>query len=132
MPILFVAGNKTIEEVGKQVGEAGWEQAKTIWAKLFPKLQKNETALESVQDVTKFHTDEDALASMRLQFRKLFAENEELALEIQQILQRDIVQKVIAENYSKIDNVSQSLSHRGYQEIYAKDNSSISGVEQQG
>lgn len=82
LPLLVKLGEKGVEEIGKKMGESTWEFAKKIWKKLSPKLSANPITKEAVVDVSKNPKDEDAIASLRLQIRKILTENISLAQEL--------------------------------------------------
>jgi len=84
LPYLLKAGEKAAEEAGKKLGGDAWERAKTLWGKLRPKVEAKPAAQEAVADAAAAPQDEDAQATLRLQLKKLLAEDEELAREIGQ------------------------------------------------
>jgi hypothetical protein len=81
---LLKAGEKAAEEAGTKLGSAAWERAKGLWSRLRPQIEAKPTAQEAVTDAAAAPHDEDAQAALRLQLKKLFTENEELAREIGQ------------------------------------------------
>lgn len=81
------AGGKALEEVGKKFGGDAWERAKTLWGKLRPKVEEKPAAQEAAQDVADAPDDEDAQAALRLQLKKLLAEDEALAHEVAHLLE---------------------------------------------
>ena len=82
LPYLLKAGEKAAEEAGKKVGGDAWERAKTLWSKLRPKVEAKPTAQEAVKDAAAAPQDEDAQAALRLQLKKILAEDETLAAEV--------------------------------------------------
>jgi hypothetical protein len=87
LPFLLNVGNKAIEGASQKVGEDGWNKAKAIWAKLHPKVEAKEAALEAAADVAKNPEDEDLQASLRVQLKKILDADTALAEEIAKILQ---------------------------------------------
>jgi hypothetical protein len=87
LPYLVMAGGEAAKEAGKKFGEAAWEQAKALWGKLRPKVEAKPAAQEAVQDAAAAPQDEDAQAALRLQLRKLLAEDETLAGEVTRLVQ---------------------------------------------
>jgi len=83
LPYLLKAGEKAAEEAGKELGGDAWERAKGLWSRLRPQIEAKPTAQEAVTDAAAAPHDEDAQAALRLQLKKLFTENEELAREIE-------------------------------------------------
>jgi hypothetical protein len=83
---LKLAGKEAAKALGEKAGEQGFEQAKTLWDKLRPKVEARPAALEAAQDAAAHPEDEDALAALRLQLKKLLAEDEALAQELARLL----------------------------------------------
>ncbi len=82
LPYLLKAGEKAAEEAGEKLGGEAWEQAKALWSKLRPKVEAKPAAHEATQDVAANPQDEDARAALRLQLKKLLAEDDALAKEV--------------------------------------------------
>ena len=97
LPFLLGLGGKAAEEAAKKLGAEAWEGAKALWAKLKPKVEANPAAQEAVQEAADHPEDADARAALRLQLRKLLAEDEALAYEVQQALEAPAVRQVIAQ-----------------------------------
>ncbi len=82
LPYLLKAGEQAAEEAGKKLGEAAWERAKTLWARLRPKVEARPAMQETVRDVAVAPDDPDAQAALRLQLKKLLTEDPALAAEM--------------------------------------------------
>lgn len=87
LPYLLKFGEKAGEEAAKRFGADVWEQAKAIWAKIWPKVEASPAAKEAVSDAASMGDDEDALASLRLQIKKLLTQDSGLAREIAVLLE---------------------------------------------
>jgi hypothetical protein len=85
---LKLAGQEAAKELGEQASEQAFEQAKALWDKLRPKVEARPTALEAAQDAAAHPDDEDALAALRLQLKKLLAEDDSLAQEMTRLLEQ--------------------------------------------
>jgi len=85
---LKLAGQEAAKALGEKAGEQGFEQAKALWEKLRPKVEARPAALEAAQDAAAHPDDEDALAALRLQLKKLLAEDPALAQEMTRLLER--------------------------------------------
>lgn len=85
LPYLVKAGEKAAEETGKKLGAEAWEHAKTLWAKLRPKVEAKPAAQEAANDLAANPQDEDAQAALRLQLKKLLAEDTTLAGEVARV-----------------------------------------------
>ena len=86
LPYLLKLGDKAAEETAKKLGADTWEKAKAIWVKLHPKVEAKPSAQEAVEDVAQAPEDEDALAALRLQLKKLLKEDPTLESEVTQLL----------------------------------------------
>ena len=87
LPYLLKAVEKAAEEAGRKLGAAAWEQAQALWARLRPKVEARPAAQEAVADVAAHPQDEDALAALRLQLRKLLEEDPALREEVARLWQ---------------------------------------------
>jgi hypothetical protein len=76
------AGKEAAKKIGEQFSEDTWERAKALWGKLRPPVEAKPAAQEAVKDAAVAPQDEDAQAALRLQLRKILAEDEALAAEV--------------------------------------------------
>jgi len=130
LPYLLKVGEKAAEEAGKKLGADAWEKAKALWGKLRHKVEAKPAAQEAVQDVAADPQDEDAQAALRLQLKKLLRDKT-LAAEIAQVLEDEVVQRVIARGGSQVEDVEQRASGGPVeQEVRAEEKSVIKGVKQ--
>jgi len=83
-----LAGQEAAKKLGEKAGEQSLDHAKALWEKLRPKVEAKPAALEAVQDAAERPDDEDALAALRLQLKKLLAEDQPLAQELARLLQQ--------------------------------------------
>jgi len=83
---LKLAGQEAAKKLGEKASEQGFDHAKALWDKLRPKVETRPAALEAIQDAADHPDDEDALAALRLQLKKLLAEDEALAQELAHLL----------------------------------------------
>jgi hypothetical protein len=88
LPYLLKAGEKAAEETGKAVAGQSWEWAKSLWAKLKPKVEAKPGALEVAQDAAQAPKDQDAQAAFRQLLKKLLTEDQSLAEEISRWLEQ--------------------------------------------
>ena len=86
-----LAGQEAAKKLGEKAGEQGFEQAKTLWEKLRPKVEAKSAALEAAQDAATHPDDEDTLAALRLQLKKLLAEDQALAQELARLLEQTVI-----------------------------------------
>lgn len=86
---LAKGASKQVEEsAGKALGEGVWEQAKSLWGKLWPKAEVKPAAVEAIKDAALSPKDEDAQAALRQQLKKLLTEDLELANEVAKLWQQ--------------------------------------------
>lgn len=114
LPFLLNLGGKAAEGAAGKFGEAAWNKATAIWAKLRPKVEAKESAKEAVTDLAKAPHDEDLQVALRVQLKKIMETDQSLASDILQILQADapdgtpgnqIVQNVIGNQNQTIGQV---------------------------
>ena len=89
LPVLMGLGQKAIEKGAEKLGEKGAEGlVGQIWQRLKPKVEAKPAALEAAADVAKAPEDEDAIASLRQQLKKILEdpENADLKAEIAKLL----------------------------------------------
>jgi hypothetical protein len=86
LPYLLKAGEGAAEEAGKKLGEkaggGAWEKATELWKRLSPKIEAKAEAKAAVEEVAAAPADDDAQGALRLQLKKLLAEDPDLAEEI--------------------------------------------------
>src|SRR5262249_39112118 len=86
-PYLLKAGEKAAEESGKRAAGAAWDSAKSLWARFRPGVEARPAALEAARDIAGSPQDADAQSALRLQLRKLLADDESLAIEVARLLE---------------------------------------------
>jgi hypothetical protein len=86
LPSLLKLGESTATEMGKELGAEAGSWARELWQRLAGPLSAKPAAREAVEDVARNPDDEDARAALRLQLRKLLAEDEALAGELGRLL----------------------------------------------
>jgi hypothetical protein len=93
LPTLLRLGGKAVdkatESAAGKFGDAAFAKAQAIWGKLSPKVEAKEAAKEAAIDVANSPEDEDSLATLRVQLKKLLEQDEELMKAIAQILAED-------------------------------------------
>ena len=85
-PFLLGLGGKAAEGAAKKLGEGVWTRAQTLWSRLRPKVEATPSALEALRDVASAPGDEDSQAALRVQIKKLLAEDPTLAEDVRQIV----------------------------------------------
>jgi hypothetical protein len=82
LPFLLKLGGKAAEKATESAagkfGEASWAKAQAVWDKLSPKIEAKESAKEAAIDVANAPEDEDLQVALKVQLKKLLAEDEAL------------------------------------------------------
>ena len=87
LPALVRAGEKAVEKAADAVGDEAFAYARKLWEKLKPGVEAKPAAKEAAEEVAARPDDEDALAALRLQLRKLLESDRGLADELSRIWQ---------------------------------------------
>jgi|ERR1051325_977928 hypothetical protein len=82
---LLKGGEKAIEEAGKKVGTDAWEKAKSIWAKLYPKVKEEPAALKAAESLAQKPADQEAQNALSTRLTEILDQDEELAHQIASI-----------------------------------------------
>ena len=86
LPFLTVLGTKAAEKAAEEIGADAWETAQGLWKKISPSIDEKPTAAEAVEDAAKHSDDEDAVAALRHQLKKILTDKPELADELSSLL----------------------------------------------
>jgi len=86
LPFLVKLGEKVTESIAEQFGADAWAKAKAIWAKLQPQVEAKPALQEAITDLATTPEDDDLQTVLRVQLKKLFDQDQELAAAIAQIL----------------------------------------------
>lgn len=131
-PYLAAGAKGLATEVGKKVGAAGWELAKTMWARVGAVVLQRTEAKEALDTLKTNPADAEASDDLQRALKKVLSKDVELARALVQLLdaERDVVQRVQGER-STFKDVEQSglAGTRSVQEIQGRD-SSFEGVRQ--
>ena len=87
LPSLIKAGEKAVEKAADAVSDEAFKYAKALWDKLKPGVEAKPAAKEAAEEVAAHPDDDDALASLRLQLRKLLEQDQGLADDLARIWQ---------------------------------------------
>jgi len=69
-------------------GEESFKYGKSLWSKLWRESRSQTSALETAKDLAAIPNDVDNQASFRKELKKIFGDDDALAAEIKQILER--------------------------------------------
>lgn len=125
LPYLLKLGDKAAEEAAKKLGGDAWEKVKAVWAKLRPKVEAKPSASEALIDVAEAPDDEDAIAALRQQLKKLLKEDPALESEIGRLL-------TSAEQTEDGRSIIQNISQVKYAATSASGNASVSNITEHG
>jgi len=89
LPSLMKLGNKAAEAAAGKFGEDGWNKAKAVWEKLYPKVEAKEEAKVAVQQVVAKPESEARQLVLREELETLLKENPDLEAAITQIMESD-------------------------------------------
>ena len=87
LPSLIKAGEKAVEKAADAMSDEALKYAKALWDKLQPGVEAKPAAKEAAEEVAAHPDDDDALASLRLQLRKLLEQDQGLAEDLARIWQ---------------------------------------------
>ena len=86
LPYLVKAGESVGARAAEQLQDQGWDLASKLWARLGSKVEGRPAAQEAARDLAAAPTDEDAQAALRVQLRKLLADDPALQQELSALL----------------------------------------------
>src|ERR1700742_3856783 len=87
LPYLITAGQEAVKEAGKKIGSEVYECAKSLWAKLHPKVEPASRLQGAIEDVVSVPDSADRQGQLRVQLENLLIKDPELARELSGILQ---------------------------------------------
>ena len=126
IPYIIAGTEKAAEEAGKNLGTDVWEKGKNLWNKISSKKSTN--LEEAAINMSVFSTDAEVKQVFTQEVSKVL-NDPDLYNEISSMMKSSVIQKIIATNYSVIENVKQKATNDVHQEIIAN-NSTIKSVEQ--
>jgi len=127
LPYVMIGTNKAAEEAAKKLGSDVWEKGKDLWGKLYSK--ENPELKEAAGNMTISPNDTETKEAFTQEVQKSLENDPDLAKEIESLMKDKVIQKVLAENYSEIENVEQEAVSNAIQEVNANNHSSIKGVK---
>ncbi|MDA8215711.1 MAG: endonuclease/exonuclease/phosphatase family protein [Nitrospiraceae bacterium] len=101
--------SKPLEE--REIDAINWELAEAIWARIRPKVEANPAIKETIHDVTTTNYEEDALAALRFQLKKLLSDDSELAGELSNLWTEAITSGVVVDNELTAEKRLDVLGH---------------------
>lgn len=95
MTYLLKAGEPVAEEAARKINEKGWDYAKALWAKLWPKVAEEPAARGAAEDLADEPDDGDRQAALRVQLKKLLSADPALAQELARVWEQAEADRVV-------------------------------------
>jgi hypothetical protein len=86
LPYLVKAGEGVGSKAAQALQDQGWDLAKKVWDRLGARVETRAAAHEAAADLAAQPSDEDAQAAMRVQLRKLLADEPGLQKELEALI----------------------------------------------
>jgi hypothetical protein len=86
LPYLVKAGEDLGTRAGQQLEATGWDLASKLWGRLGSKVDARPAAREAAADLAAQPDDADAQAALRVQLKKLLADEPDLQQELAALL----------------------------------------------
>ena len=96
LPRLLGKVQEVAGEVVDAAATAAWEQAKQIWDRLDPAVEQRPAAKEAAEGVAAAPDDADAQAALRVQLKKMLADDPALATDLGSLVEQGQAAGVIA------------------------------------
>ncbi len=137
MPFLIGLGQAGAKKLAEMTAEAGgkaaWDKAKALWTKINAYFGNDPEVQSAAKLLAAKPEDETRQTMLATVLGDALKDKPELAQEIFDLLGgQKVVQEVIAERSSWVENVTQKLKATGNQTVRASDHSTIRGVSQEG
>jgi hypothetical protein len=88
LPYLVKVGEGAATETGKKLLGGALDATKSLWDKLWTKVETKPAALEAAQDLATNPNDTDLQATLRGQLKKLLSEDQSFATEVEQLFNK--------------------------------------------
>jgi hypothetical protein len=125
------AGQKWIETIAEQGGEATWNKAKVIWEKIHTHFGDDTKVKGAALIVSADPDDASAQTALAKVLGTHLQEDPRFAQELLQVLGgTQAVQEVLANQSSWVEEVTQEIEGTGIQTVGASEDSIIKGVRQ--
>jgi hypothetical protein len=87
MPYLLTGAGTAANEAAKQLGPETWELAKTIWARIGPRIEAHPAARDAAQKAADKPTDTRVRGALELQLEDFLNEDGALAAELGRLVE---------------------------------------------
>jgi hypothetical protein len=91
LPYLLRAGEAATKQAASRFGDATWERARRLWARLRPQVEETPRAQEAVDEVAAAPDDARLRGALEVQLERLLAADAELAADVRRLWQ-DVVE----------------------------------------
>ncbi len=106
LPFLSKAGETMAEEAGKNLVGAAWDKAKSMWARLKPKVDANPAALAVVKRAENKPDDGRVKGALELELEEMLSGDGEFAKQIAELLEEAKAAGGIKQNVTGNRNVT--------------------------
>lgn len=121
MPVLVVAGEASIKEIGKKLGESSLEKAKAIWATIQPPASGDKKLEGMAMALADNPDDQDFQAAFAKVLLSQLADKPQLAEYLSTLVAHDAaVQRVLVDQGSQVKDIRQRLSGSGEQKVIVR------------
>ena len=128
---LKASGKKFADFLAENGGKVAWETALDVWNKVFKKTDKDPKIKGAAMMLSAEPSDQTFQAVLAKALATQLENDPSLAKELVKVFGgEEAVQKIIANNGSRIEKVVQEMTGGGTQIVSADNKSNISGVKQ--
>lgn len=126
LPYLAKPAERLATRAGEALGDASWEFAQRIWAKVGGRLSERPAAQEAVEEVAAAPEDEGARFVLERQLGKLFDADPGLAAEVQEIMEEAVAAGAVGVSVQGDRNVTMTSSPVTNSSIISGDGNTVS------
>jgi hypothetical protein len=87
LPYLVEGGKTLVAKAGEELADGAWDKIKALWGRLRSRVEAKPAAADAVADVVKAPQDKDSVEALRIQLKKILAEDEAFAAEIAELVE---------------------------------------------
>jgi hypothetical protein len=106
LPYLAAPAAQLASRAGEAIGDASWDYAQRVWAKVGRRLSERPAAQEAVEEVAAAPDDDGAQFVLQRQLGKLFEADPQLAAEVEEIMAQAVAAGAVRVNVEGDRNVT--------------------------
>ncbi len=107
----LLRGSKTDFRIDDSTEMMNFWKAQAIWSRLWPKIEVKEAAIEAVVDAANNPDNEDFQTVLKVQFRKLLDQDEELLKSVNQVWLTDSIDDISAKSLTTTEATVNNRDH---------------------